>query len=444
MSKSRSTRRLAAAVIALSMFAVACGDDEKSTATTAPVETTTGSTDSAATTAPVETTMAPMECLESGDDNVKVGTTIWTNELISLDIRLPGLAAAIDYINCHGGVGGKYVEWIYCGAADANEGEACVQSLVDAGVVATLTDANYAAEAVNTDTLAAAGIAQIDPFVNSEASLTNPDVYMFCQPTPLDYAAMVAHAATVGKKTIWNFYGESSQAAHNMEIVQMAADHYGLTVLGSTAVPLAAADYLPQVQATLDGGADVNLAIIAPFMSALVLQSAEQLGQNFHMGVSYGQFNQEQYQQYGQAGGPLEDAFLVSCVPPTGAAGDIPAMQEAVDGFNAYAENGADDHIRELSAPNKITAYAYRAWFSTLAWWQAVKDLPEVTAASVREALDTSTGIDVGLAQPWVPSNEGPPGFTRVSNTLVYLVTVKDGEAVLVQPEPIDIAEAFG
>ena len=49
MSKSRSTRRLAAAVIALSMFAVACGDDEKSTATTAPAETTTGSTDSAAT-----------------------------------------------------------------------------------------------------------------------------------------------------------------------------------------------------------------------------------------------------------------------------------------------------------------------------------------------------------------------------------------------------------
>ena len=442
MSKSKSTRRVAAAFIALSMFAVACGDDEETTGTTAAVETTAAPGTTTEETS-VETTMAPMECIESGDDNVKVGTTIWTNELISLEIRLPGLAASIDYINCHGGVGGKFLEWIYCGAADANEGEACANKMVEEGVVATLTDANYSAEQVNTDVLTAAGIPLIDPFVNGEASLTNPNVYMFCQPTPLDYAAMVAHAAAVDAKTVWNFYGESSQAERNMAIIQQAADFYGLEVLGRTAVPLSAADYLPQVQATMDGGADVNLAIIAPFMSALVLQSAQQLGVNFKMGVSYGQFNDAQYAEYGAAGGPLEDAFLVSCTPPTGAAADIPAMQEAVAGFAEYAANGADAHIRELSAADQLTGYAYRAWFSTIAFWKAINDLDEVTAATVKEALDSSEGIDYGLAEPWVPSNEGPAGFTRVSNTKVYLITVKDGVAVLVQDEPIDIAEPF-
>lgn len=452
MITSRRTRGVAAALIALTMIAAACSDDKKDTSTATTVPATTGSS---ATTAPGSTTpgsTTPETYAPLTGDPIKIGTTILTMPLISFNTRLPGIAAAVDYINAHGGIQGHPLEWVYCGAADAAGGEACAHKMVDEGVIATVSDANYAAEPAEVQILGDAGIPIIDSFMNSAEALSNPNVYEMCQPTPVAFATIPAFMKEKGLTKAAIFYGESAQAQHNIEIFQKAAEYYGVEVVGSTPIPLTATDYLPQVQATVDLGADTNIAMLAPFMTGQALAAADQLGTSFNFGVTEGQFTQAQYAEYGQAGGGLDGALLVGCIPPFSAADKYPAIQDALDNIAAEAESGTykdlDDgtgvNIATIADPDHITSYTTQGWFATMAFWEATKQITgDVTSESLKNVLDTTDGIDVGLAQPWVPSTPGPAEFSRVSNLSVYLITVKDGKSVLFQDEPVDAGAAF-
>jgi ABC-type branched-subunit amino acid transport system substrate-binding protein len=441
---------VAAAAIALAMVAAACTDNNKDTngaTTTNAASVTTAPATTSVATSSVPETYPPLT-----GDPIKIGTTIWASTIVVFNTRLPGIAAAVDYINAHGGVQGHPLEWVFCAAADANEGEACAQRMVAEGVVATVADANFTAEEAEVRILGEAGIPIIDSFLTTSAALSDPNVYEMCAPTVFEFAAIPPYMKMLDKKTMAIFYGDTSQAQDVMTVVQKAADASGVQIVAKVPIALGAVDYLPQVQATMDANADVNMAVLAPFMSLQALQAADQLGNSFHFGVTEAQFSTGDYAEYGQANGGLDGALTTGCVPPLTAGDQYPAIQQAVDNIALEADSGTykdlDDGtgaiLKDVAAPDKLTSYATRGWFATLAFWEATKQIQgDVTSASLKQVLATTTGLDVGLAEQWVPSHQGPAGYTSVSNAHVYLMTVKDGKSVLYQADPIDAGEAF-
>lgn len=450
MTSSRRTRGVAAAAIALAMVAAACTDSDKdsngTTTTNASSVTTAPATTSAATSS-VPETYPPL-----AGDPIKIGTTIWASTIVVFNTRLPGIAAAVDYINAHGGVQGHPLEWVFCAAVDANEGEACAHRMVDEGVVATIADANFTAEEAEVRILGEAGIPIIDSFLTTSAALSDPNVYEMCAPTVFEFAAIPSYMKMLDKKTMAIFYGDTSQAQDVITVVQKAADAAGIEILAQVPISLGAVDYLPQVQATMDAGADVNMGVLAPFQTVQTLEAADQLGTSFHFGVTEAQFSTGDYAQYGQADGGIDGALTTGCVPPLTAGDSYPAIQTAVDNIALQRESGTfkdlDDGtgsiLKDFAAPDKLTSYATRGWFATLAFWEATKEIQgDVTSTALKQALATTAGLDVGLAEKWVPSHQGPAGYTSVSNTQVYLMTVKDGQSVLFQDQPIDAGAAF-
>jgi len=435
MKSTGRMKRVAAALISLAVIAGACSDDEETTSSSDATETSAATE---TTGAGEETTVPGETCEPATGEPIKFGTTIWTLEIISLNIKLPGIEAAVKRINDCGGVNGRPLEWVYCGAADANEGEACVRDMIDEGVVATVADANLAAEVPSMTILQDAGVPQIDPFANSPESLNSGNVYMMCPPTPIEYAAIPVAMAEKGYTTYYYFAGQTSSAQNSVNAVDGAAAFVGgLENVGRVDVPLTAADYLPQMQATLDAGADIVVPIIAPFMTALVLQSAEQLGEPVKVGLSFGQFSAGQYDEYGDI---LEGSLLVSCTPPKANAADFPLVQQAYDDIQAYYEESGD----EKASPENLSTLAIRAYLSVLAFAQVASSVETVDSASLKAAMDANTeGIDIGLTEPWVTGTPGPEPYTRVFNGTLYVVEVVNGQPELLLPEPIDALAPF-
>lgn len=416
--------RWAAVLIAPVLLLAACSSDDES------------GVESDSDTEATETTAAP----EPTGEPIKIGTMIWSEPVVDLArTRYPGIEAAVAAINDSGGINGRPLEWVSCEAADPNQGLECANDFVEQGVVATIADANMLVEAASTEILREAGIAQIDPFVSEPEAFESDNVFLLNPGAPIQYAAIPQYLDIDGKDRLHVLAATIPTAEPNVAATEQAAEFFGVEVDGQTEVPLTAADYTPMVSAADEVDADANLAVIAPFMTDLLMQSAEQLGIQMKIGLAEGQFTQEQFELYGQEGGPLGGAYLVDTVPPIPMADDYPELQRALDEIEAYYEETGD----EFAAPEALNSIVIRAWLAVQAFDMVASDLDEVNAATVMEGFNTVEDMDLGLMPPWTPSAEGPPGYENVSNPWQYLSTVEDGEVVLYQDDPIDATIPF-
>jgi len=364
---------------------------------------------------------------------IKVGITIWSQPSISLGLRLVGVKAAIRAINKRGGINGHKMELVVCEGNDPNAGEACAHKMVSEGVVATIGDANLLAELPSTQILKAAGIAQIDPFVFSAQMLGQPNVFLLSGGSSVEYGTVPQYMNLEKLKTLHYISADFAGNADNKKAVQQAADYYKVKVNGSTNVPISAADYSTYAADAASAKADVNVPIIAPFMTNLLMQSAQQLGQPLNLGIQAGQFTTDQVKQWGGSGGALVGALMMETVPPLSAAKSFPELKRAQAEMNAEYKSGD-----AAAAPNKTTTMSYREWLAVQAFAKVAKGLPNVTAATVMKGFQTAKNLKLGLVPPWTPSAAGPAGFTRVSNPWMYLITVKNGQEVLYQKKPVD------
>lgn len=412
--------RAAAAVVALALVTGACSSDKK--------EGSSGSTTTTIAAKPATGTP------------IKVGITIWNNPTISLNLRMPGIRAGIQYVNNHGGVNNHPIQLVYCEAADANAGEECSRKMVSEGVLATINDANYLADLKNLQILGAANITAVDPFINSPETLAQTNVFMIGLPTPLQYAGTVQYAKLMGYKSLANFAGQMSAAQNSVDAIETAAKYYGITVKGRVDVPLAAADYAPYVTAAADLKADYYPAIIAPFMTDLTLKAADSMGEPIKIGVSEGQFNSGQYKTFAKG---LTGSLLVECVPPLGAAAEYPGIQTMLDAISAYYAETKDP----LAAPDKLTSLSTRAWAGVMAFWKVASGLPEsdLNAAGVLKGFNTAQNLDLGVIPSWTPSKfvGAPAPYQRISNPYAYLSTDKSGVAVLYQKDPVNVLQPW-
>ncbi len=382
MTNPRAGVKLAALAAALVLVATACGGDDDD-----------AEAGGSATTGPAPT-----------GEPITIGNMIYANPAVGLEMRTAGVQAAVDAINGSGGIDGRPLKLVTCEAEDTPAGEDCARELVDAGVVATVGDGNFIAEAASTAILQEAGIAQVDPFVITPDGLSSPNVFLLSPGNPATYAATVQAMDADGVKNFHYVVGNASTSQNNIDAATTAAEHYGIDTVGSmTEIPLSAADYTPFVSAAADVDADVQMAIIAPNMTDLLLQGAEQMGEPMPLAVSEGQLNGGQLEQYGAS--VLEGSTLAYVTPPLTAGDQFPVVDQFLDEVNTYYEASGN----EVVAPDKVTSIAFNTWLDVQAFKEVVTGLDEVTAATVMDAMNTVEDIELGLSHPWTPSAEAPP-----------------------------------
>jgi len=148
---------------------------------------------------------------------------------------------------------------------------------------------------------------------------------MMAPGTPVQYVSTVEFMKLAGIEKMHFLSGAMSSVKNSENPVTEVAGKYGIEITGRTEIPLSAADYSPIVSDASSAEADVYMPIIAPFMTNLLLQSMDQLDLNMRLAIGEGQFTVEQYEQYGQPGGPLDGALLSDVLPPVSEAANYPS-----------------------------------------------------------------------------------------------------------------------
>jgi hypothetical protein len=92
-----------------------------------------------------------------------------------------------------------------------------------------------------------------------------------------------------------------------------------------------------------------------------------------------------------------------------------------------------------------IVATSFNPFLAGTALQQVLAHATSITPQTVKTALDKARNINMGnITAPWTPSNPGPSGFERVSNTKMFLWHYTTaGAQVLFEKQPVTPAEAI-
>ncbi|WP_189339241.1 ABC transporter substrate-binding protein [Williamsia muralis] len=187
-----------------------------------------------------------------------------------------------DWINEHGGIGGRPLEVITCDEADdANKAAACARKAVDEGVVATVGSYTLNGESV-VPVLEQANTSEFGICCAIVASeLDSPVVQQLGAGLAMQSGMAVKAAADGCKNTVW--IGSDAGATTDL---QVSLAKSGLKSMGAAPlkdvirIPLKAQDYSAQVTQALKGSdcliSPIPEASLAPFLSAFASQGGDQ------------------------------------------------------------------------------------------------------------------------------------------------------------------------
>jgi ABC-type branched-subunit amino acid transport system substrate-binding protein len=138
---------------------------------------------------------------------------------------------------------------------------------------------------------------------------------------------------------------------------------------------------------------------------------------------------------YDSAGTAAAEKLIVAqAYPPF----DDPRMKAFVK--DMAAEKARGDINANLDA---FEGRSVDAWVGVRALYAATRGMKDITAANITAKLNTAKDLNVGpFLPPWTPSEPGPAGLSRLSNTTVYLATYKNGKQVLVLQSPVKLSDA--
>lgn len=242
--------RLLAALLALTLVAAACGDDDDGDAG--------GSDGTEETGPPAEDVLG--EPNEATGEPVKVGLiTEGGSEAIGSQSALTetGAEVAVAYANEYlGGIGGRPIDLFVCGNQATPAGaQDCGNQMVEQGVVAVTLPFTGYGEA-QAPIITGAGIPYVTGSGNSAAELTAPGAFALTGGYPGTLGAFAQHASDQGS-------GKFAMIVIDVPSATQAAEQLGGIVFGNAGVEfevITAApgtpDLTPQLQAAVDGGAD--------------------------------------------------------------------------------------------------------------------------------------------------------------------------------------------
>jgi ABC-type branched-subunit amino acid transport system substrate-binding protein len=435
--RPRSILQAALCVLALAAGAVACSSPPRA-AGHGPAPGTTQAGGQAATS-PAAVPVPPGPA--TGPPLV-VGTLVpLSGPGLADPAMLAGVKAAARSLNLAGGVDGHPVQVVECDDGnDMGRAEACARELVADQVVAVAGGASLFGDRIAA-VLGQAGVPEVGMVPLSAAEYNAPNVFLLDSGNAGAYLAALALAYQAGLRSFFVALSDAARGQDLLTVLKLAARRVGPGISLRSGSPGPASPGLgPLVQAAAAAQAQALVPVVAPGQLASLVAAAGQAQHGFRYVAAWRQLSPSDLDSLGRSGGPLDGALLGSGLPPPSAARSIPALRAFERDMRA--ERAAGD---QAAAPSQLDYGAELGWLAVQALAKVVAGRPgPLTAAGVTQDLEAAQAVPLGLVPAWTPSRAGPPGFARVSNPDVYLLSVRDGQAVLEGHRTFNFYDALG
>jgi ABC-type branched-subunit amino acid transport system substrate-binding protein len=333
-------------------------------------------------------------------------------------------AAAAD-INADGGLAGHKVEIDYCNdKGDPNQTLICARQMVNDHVIATV-GGSVLSDATLVSVLNAAHIPMVG--FNPFTQFTSPNEYLMTGGSALGFQWLVAYVAR--HKIPSAFVSVDNATAGLMRktltaVAQEAGGSFKTTVLVSPTQ----ADFSPIAQAA--SSAKAALLFMGEAQDDEFIKAAESSGFKLTY-LSAGLYAPADVKIIGTAA--VDRSMETSPFPPIVSASSNPMIEQYYKDMAAEAKTGDS----AAGTPNAGGGLGFQAWLSAMVINILVKqdNLSDPTASNLTNALNSAKDINLdGVIPPWTPSNPGPAGFTRVSNTAYELIGYKNGQPYTAVP----------
>jgi ABC-type branched-subunit amino acid transport system substrate-binding protein len=383
-------------VLAFALVASACSSDEEGAGTT-------------------NTTAAPVDYVALGlwDDGpcdpakepLKIGLmTVFESPVLSLEDQALALEASAEAFNARGGANGSCIEVTTCDdGGSVDQAVACVRTVDEAGVVATVNDQGTAGQADVSDAMAAAGIPRVASNVVSD-DWSDPNAY------PLD-ASGTGVTFLQPKALIEEGVSEIGlirvDLAAASALVGLLGDIYEgeATFPYDVPVPAGTTDYTQFILGAQNanvGGASISLG---EQEATQVVKAAQQLNTDMLIGASLGTFPLTSVEAMGDF---ADNMVFLSPFPP--ATNDVPV-------YNALRADLAASGEEALQ-PENLKTSPMRSWIGLYALLEMIRDSNMTTftregiTAMLQEAQDVPM-LGIYGDEAWTPNEDHPGLWSR-------------------------------
>lgn len=337
--------------------------------------------------------------------------------------------ARVKAINEAGGINGRPVEVVECNTAlDPNKATACAREAVEKGVVAEI-GVNTSEGPQVVPILEKAGIPIIGPVAVDLPMLTSKVSFPITSGVPGLFYGMPALLASQNATKTSLIYPNLPGAAVVTDLYKASVQAHGMTSTGEVAVPLTATNLTPSVASATKDGTDGIAGFLVGQAQGTLLTTIKQQGFEGPVATTSAFLTP---QLLDSLGAQLDGVYAVSSTRP--ATSSSPGIDMFLADMKAY-----DSELPPTDG-------AINNWAATWLFERVVADLDEITAETVRAAIEQVTDMDMGGIVPPLTLTkpaETMPGVTRVFNPTVTFQTVEDGQLVLAGDEADPFVDPF-
>ncbi len=398
---SKALVRLLTVLLSLSLVAAACGGDD---------EGGSGNGNDGGTAPPEEIDYEAIGLWDDGacDESLeplKIGLmTVFESPVISLEDQALALEAAAEAFNSRGGANGSCIEVTTCDdGANPDKAVACVRTIDEAGVVATVNDQGLAAQAEVSEAMAAAKIPRVAANVANN-DWGDPNSYpMDASGTGVTFLLPQALIDADATKIAAIRVGQAEAAALKPILEGIYEGEAELTA--DIPVPAGTTDFSQFILGAQESGAEGAFLAIGEQEAVQVITAGQQLGTDLKLGASLGSFS---HSNIAELGGFAEQmVFLWSFAPPTA---DLPVYQAMRSDLAASGEDSLQ--------PENLKASPVRSWIGLYALLKMIRDadMKEFTRDGITKMLQEAEDVpmlDMYGGEDWTPNANHPGIWSR-------------------------------
>lgn len=389
-------RRLAAAVVAILVVAAGCSSSNKASTSTSTSPTTTN-----------QATGTP----------IVIGTV--SNDTASSNSpgQADGIQMGADYVNAHGGVGGRPFQIVRCDeAGDANKHRACIESFIS-----------------NTNmVVAVSGIArQVAIGLPLLQQAQMPDFI----PTPIgpELSVPVAFSMTGGLITTLALFAKHAQTAGLKKVTVLAVDvptipplvaqlntflqKDGVAAAGEVKFPATTTDFTPTATAVMADHPDFVVMIISPTVYATIMQALKTVGYSGEVATYSASFNQAGLTAAGTAANGMYTEI------------DFPTQDHVTSAADRGAYAAYNAELKSHSNPGGQDVL--HGFIAMLALQKALEQLGpnNISRQTILNLFNTGTITGVPLVGK-LTKQGAPSAFPSLANGTGILAQIQNGQIV--------------
>jgi ABC-type branched-subunit amino acid transport system substrate-binding protein len=400
---TRTVWRVLAVLLTLTFVAAACGGDDGGG----------GGGDEAASEEVTEADI-DYEAIGLWDDGpcdesmppLKLGLmTVFQSPIVSLEDQALALEASAEAFNARGGANGACIEVTTCDdGGNADQALDCVDTVDQAGVVATVNDQGTAGQADVSAAMADAGIPRVASNVSQDDWGDQNAYPMDASGTGVTFLlpqALINEDVTEIGLIRVDFAAASA-------LVGLLSDVYesdGATFPYDVPVPGGTTDYTQFILGAQDAGVGGVVLALGENEAIQVVHAGQQLGTDLLIGSSLGTFSHSTVADLGDFSDQM--VFLWSFPPATY---DLPVYTALRQDLAASGEDSLQ--------PANLKASPMRSWIGLYALLYMIRDagMTDFTREGITQMLNQAQDVpmlDIFGGEDWTPDTDHPGIYQR-------------------------------